>query len=180
MPCVPPGSPTPFVSLAARLDALDTATPLRRGLVALAFLGLAGATIELLFTRHWSSIGMSVAWLEIGACLVAAVILAIGSSARAVHSRLAILAARWLAVAGLALAIAGVLLHVWANLQAGPAAPTLGATWASIPPLERLWDAVTGTVGKAPSLAPGALAETSLLLLLATVRHPALVTRRLA
>jgi len=165
------------VSLSARLDALDTATILRRGLVALAFLGMAGAAIELVFTKHWATVGMAMAWADIAVCLVAAVILATASSSRAVRSRRAILTARWLSVAGLVLAVVGVLLHVWANLQAGPADPTLGATWATIPPLEQLWDAVTGTVGKAPSLAPGALAETSLILLLATVRHPFLGPR---
>lgn len=88
------------------------------------------------------------------------------------------LTARWLALGGLGLAVLGVL-HVWANLAAGPADPTLGGTWSSIPPAEQLWDAVTGTVGKAPSLAPGALAETSLILLvLASVRHPTLGPRR--
>jgi hypothetical protein len=171
------GSAADAVSLSARLDALDTATLLRRGLVVLAFLGMAGAAIELVFTKHWTTVGMAMAWVDIAVCLVAAVILAIASSPRAVRSRRAILTARWLAAAGLVLAAVGVLLHVWANLQAGPADPTLGATWATIPPLEQLWDAVTGTVGKAPSLAPGALAETSLILLLATLRHPLLGPR---
>jgi predicted membrane channel-forming protein YqfA (hemolysin III family) len=165
------------VSSIARLDAPDTATLLRRGLVVLAFLGMAGAAAELAFTKHWLTVGMAIAWADIGVCLVAAVILAIASSSRAVRSRRAILTARWLSVAGLVLAVVGVVLHVWANLQAGPADPTLGAAWATIPPLEQLWDAVTGTVGKAPSLAPGALAETSLILLLATIRHPALDAR---
>ncbi len=173
----PNGRTDDAVSLSARLAALDTPTLLRRGLVALALLGMAGAALELLFTRHWSTIGMNVAWLDIGVCLVAAVILAIASSPRAAAPRRAILVARWLAALGLVLAVVGVVLHVWANLQAGPADPTLGATWETIPPLEQLWDAVAGTVGKAPSLAPGALAETSLILLLATLRHPALDAR---
>lgn len=160
-----------------RPDAIDAASLLRRGLVVLAFLGIAGASAELVFTKHWTTIGMAVAWADIAVCLVAGVILAIASTPRAVRSRRAVLTARWLSVIGLVLAVVGVVLHVWANLQAGPADPTLGATWATIPPLEQLWDAVTGTVGKAPSLAPGALAETSLILLLATVRHPALDAR---
>ena len=166
------------MNLVTRIDALDTATLLRRGAIALAFLGIAGATIELLFTRHWSSLGMNLAWLDIGLCLVAAVILAIATASHAVPSRRAVLIARWLAAAGLLVAIVGVVVHVNANLQAGPADPTLGATWATLAPLEQLWDALTGAVGKAPSLAPGALAETSLILLLATVRHPALGPRR--
>jgi hypothetical protein len=39
--------------------------------------------------------------------------------------------------------------------------------------LDQWWTAVTSGVGPAPTLAPGALAEISLALILATVRHPA-------
>ena len=39
----------------------------------------------------------------------------------------------------------------------------------SLPLLERGWYAVTKTVGPAPTLAPGVLGQTALLLLLATV-----------
>ena len=38
------------------------------------------------------------------------------------------------------------------------------------------WEAITGGVGPAPVLAPGVLAEISLALLIATLRHPAMVT----
>jgi hypothetical protein len=44
--------------------------------------------------------------------------------------------------------------------------------------LEQLFAAVTGAVGPAPTLAPGVLAEISLALFLATVRHPALTPSR--
>ncbi len=40
--------------------------------------------------------------------------------------------------------------------------------------VEQLWLAITGGVGPAPVLVPGTLAEISLALILATVRHPAL------
>jgi hypothetical protein len=40
--------------------------------------------------------------------------------------------------------------------------------------VQQLVAAVTGEVGPAPTLAPGALAQISFLLLLASVRHPVL------
>jgi hypothetical protein len=159
------------MSIRSRLDQLDTVTLLRRGILVLAALGTVGAAMELLLLKHWTTVGMVFGWVDIGACLVA-VVLAAGSSGRA------IVAARWLAVLGLVLAAVGIGLHVHANWEAGPADGTLGAVWATLPLLERLWDAATGVVGKAPPLAPGALAEASLLVLLATVRHPALGARR--
>lgn len=159
------------MSIRSRIDALDTATLLRRGILVLAALGAAGAALELLLLKHWTTVGMVFGWVDVAACAVA-IALAAGSSRRAV------VAARWLAVVGLALAVIGVVLHVNGNWAAGPADGTLGATWPTLPLLERLWDAATGVVGKAPPLAPGALAETSLLILLATLRHPALVAGR--
>ena len=161
------------MSIRSRLDQLDTATLLRGGILVLAAFGTVGAALELLLLKHWTTAGMVFGWVDIGACLVA-VVLAAGSSGRA------IVAARWIAVLGLVLAVVGIGLHVHGNWEAGPADGTLGAVWATLPLLERLWDAATGVVGKAPPLAPGALAEASLLVLLATVRHPALGTRRAA
>jgi len=51
-------------------------------------------------------------------------------------------------------------------------------TWDSRPAVEQLWLAATGTVGPAPPLAPGVLAEIGLALFLASLRHPALRTSR--
>ncbi len=159
------------MSITSRLDALDTATVLRRGILVLATLGTVGAGMELLLLRHWSTGGMVVGWVDLAACLVA-IVLAAGASERAIGG------ARWVAIAALILAAAGIVLHVNGNWEAGPADGTLGAVWSTLPLLERLWDAATGVVGKAPPLAPGALAEVSLLVLLATIRHPALARGR--
>jgi hypothetical protein len=40
----------------------------------------------------------------------------------------------------------------------------------------RWWAALSKTVGPAPPIAPGVLAQASLALLLSTIRHPALRT----
>ena len=161
------------MTLRSRIAHADTATLLRWGILALAALGAAGAALELLLLKHWTTVGMVFGCVDVAACAVA-IALAAGGARRAV------VAARWLAVVGFALAVIGVVLHVNGNWAAGPADGTLGAVWATLPLVERLWDAATGVVGKAPPLAPGALAETSLLVLLATVRHPALAARRAA
>jgi len=65
--------------------------------------------------------------------------------------------------------------HVLENLDAGPLDRNYAATWDSMSPIDQWFTAVTGGVGRAPTLAPGVLAEMGLGLLLATVRHPSLV-----
>ncbi len=73
---------------------------------------------------------------------------------------------------------AGIGVHVWANLQAGPLDRDFESTWAALPILQQWWLASTGQVGPAPTLAPGALTEIALALLIATIRHPALESVR--
>jgi hypothetical protein len=69
--------------------------------------------------------------------------------------------------------VVGVLIHVNANLEAAPLDRKFKDGWDARPFIEQLWLAATGQVGPAPALAPGALAQTALAVLLATVRHPA-------
>jgi hypothetical protein len=76
---------------------------------------------------------------------------------------------RILAGIGLIISVAGVGFHVVENLTAGPLDGVYAATWGTLPPLEQWWTAITGGVGPAPTLAPGALAEIALTLLLATL-----------
>jgi len=64
------------------------------------------------------------------------------------------------------------------NLTAGPLDRDYAATWSSMPAVEQWWLAMTGGVGPAPTLAPGALLEISLALALATIRHPAFSTQK--
>jgi hypothetical protein len=62
-----------------------------------------------------------------------------------------------------------VLEHILTNFNAGELDQRFADTWDSLPLLERGWYAVTKTVGPAPTLAPGVLGQTALLLLLATL-----------
>jgi hypothetical protein len=152
----------------ARLAGRDLATMLRSGILALAGLGIAGLAIELVFLRHWGSALETVVWPTMA-------LLAIGwlTVIRARRPG-AIRAARILAAIVLVLAGAGVAVHAWANFEAGPLDRDYAATWATLSVVQRWFLAVTGGVGPAPTLAPGALGEVALALLLGTVAHPAL------
>jgi hypothetical protein len=106
-----------------------------------------------------------VALLLGGACIVVVV------------TRPSPLAVRLAAVAGAALAaagITGVIVHVIANVQAAPLDGTVGPTWDALSMWRQLWMASTGEVGPAPSLAAAALVPTGLALALSTYGHPAL------
>lgn len=152
----------------ARLAGRDLATTLRNGILALAGLGIVGLAVELVFLRHWGSALETVVW-------PAMVLLAIGwwAVARA-RSPGAIRAARIVATIVLVLAAAGVAVHAYANVEAGPLDRDYAATWASLSMIQQWFLAITGGVGPAPTLAPGALAEVSLAVLLASLAHPVL------
>jgi hypothetical protein len=148
----------------------DTATLLRAGVLALVAIGIVGTTVELVFLRHWSTATESIVW---------PVMLALGAAFGVLvlrPSRGVVRAVRVVAVLAAAFALIGVGFHVVENLDAGPLDRLYAARWDSMPAIEQWFDAITGAVGPAPTLAPGVLAEMGLGLLLATFRHPALAT----
>jgi hypothetical protein len=81
-------------------------------------------------------------------------------------------AARVLALLVLGASIYGVVDHILVNFDSGALDQRYADTWDTLPVVERLWYAVTKTVGPAPTLAPGVLGQSALLLLLATVGRP--------
>jgi len=145
----------------------DAAALLRRGVIALGVLGLAGTVLELVFLRHWGTATALIVWVGILALAAGFVALARRPTRRSV------LGVRILAAVGLIVSIAGVGFHVVENLTAGPLDRVYAATWDTMPSPEQWWTAITGGVGPAPTLAPGALAEIALALLLATLWRPA-------
>ena len=152
-------------------SSLDTASLLRWGIVGVAAFTLIGLIFELVFLRHWGGT-QTIVWIAIAGLVPAVVVLVFRPSRRSVQG------ARVLAIAVALIAIIGMGLHARENLQAGPMDRDYAATWDTMSPVEQLWTATTGAVGPAPTLAPGALAEIGLLLLLATFRHPALAVDR--
>jgi hypothetical protein len=149
-----------------------TAALLRRGLLWVAGLTTLGIAVELGMERHWTQPIQFVAW---GAVIVAAV--AVGLLARA-RSRAGVRLARILAVAVVLSAAMGIWQHVYANYDAGPLDFHYTETWDSLPEATRWWLALTKSVGPSPPLAPAALAQAGLCVLLATLRHPALSQER--
>lgn len=153
-----------------RYAAGDTATVLRMGLLGLALLGIVGTGVELVFLRHWTSRLQLIVWPTLLVLSVAWLLLARRPSPRVVRI------VRMAAIAVVAIAALGMAIHVYSNLDAGPLAKGYETRWATMSIIEQLWVATTGGVGPAPVLAPGALAEIALALLLATIHHPALVS----
>ena len=149
----------------------DPTHRLRLGLLGLSAFSIVGLAFELAFLRHWGSALEATVWPVLLVLVIDWVTIVRGRSARAI-------VARWLAAVTVAVAVIGVGVHVWANLQAAPLDREFAATWSTLPPARQLFLAVTGGVGPAPTLAPGALAEIAVTLALSTVGHPALSARR--
>ncbi|QYC45452.1 hypothetical protein Nocox_39525 [Nonomuraea coxensis DSM 45129] len=132
---------------------------LRLGLLALVAIGIAGAASELAFERHWRSPVQLIPWVALALLAVALVLLALSEAPRAVAT------ARVLAAVVLLASAYGVFMHVSVNHGMGATA----TGWDTLSPLSQWWYAFTKTVGTAPPLAPGMLAQSSLLLLLASL-----------
>jgi hypothetical protein len=133
-----------------------------RGLVAIVVAGIVATAFELASERHWTGLVQLVPWAAL-VVLVIAVLLLSGRGT---------VAPRVLALVVLGASAYGVLEHVLVNYGSGALDQRFADTWDTLPVLQRLWYAVTKTVGPAPTLAPGVLAQTALLLLLATFCGP--------
>ncbi|WP_433246955.1 hypothetical protein ACQPYK_46160 [Streptosporangium sp. CA-135522] len=139
----------------------------RLGLIGLTVLSILGTAFELATERHWHSWEQLIPW---GALVVLAVAVAL---AVLQDSPEAVLLVRALSSVVLLVALFGVYAHVAANYDTGFLDHRYAATWETLPALSRWWYALTKSVGPAPPLAPGMLAQTALLLLLVTItRQP--------
>jgi hypothetical protein len=130
---------------------------LRLGLLALVAIGILGAASELAFERHWQSPVQLIPWVALALLVAALVLVALRDSGGALT------AARVLAVIVLLASVYGVYTHVSVNHGSGAFDPS----WDTLSPLTQWWYALTKSVGNAPPLAPGMLAQSALLLLLA-------------
>lgn len=135
----------------------------RRGLVALALVGIGAAAFELYSERHWNDPIQLIPWGALGALLLATLLVLVPGGRGALPARI-------LAVLVLGASLYGVVQHVLTNLAAGPSA--LAGTWAGLPLPEQVWLAATKQVGSAPTLAPGVLGQSALVVALATVTGP--------
>ena len=149
--------------------ATDNASVLRRSLVGLVVIAISGLTAELLVERHWGTPVRLVPWFALVALAYAALLLM-----RRPTTAAAVRRARLLAGAVMIAAAVGVALHINENYVAGPLDQRYEQLWAGMSEVERWWAAFSKAVGPAPTFAPAALALVSLVLLVATQRHPAL------
>ena len=62
----------------------------------------------------------------------------------------------------------GVVDHVLVNFESGALDQRYSESWETLPAVQQWWVAVTKTVGPAPTLAPGVLGQSALLLVLAS------------
>ena len=134
----------------------------RRGLYALTLIGILATAFELATVRHWLDLEQLIPWVALAVLAIATV--------------LALMSARWARIAAVLLALVvigasvyGVIDHTLVNYNSGPLDQRFADTWDSLSPTQRWWYAITKTVGPAPTLAPGILGETAVLLLLASV-----------
>ena len=144
----------------------DRTALIRIGLFGLTVIGILATAFELASERHWNSPEQLIPWVAL-AVLGLATLLALVPSATARW------VARALAVAVLGASIYGVLDHIAVNHDSGFLDQRYADVWASLSPVRQWWYAATKTVGPAPTLAPGMLGQTALLLLLAGFVRPA-------
>jgi hypothetical protein len=140
---------------------MTTIVLVRRCLLALTAIGIFAAAFELAAERHWNDVVQLIPWFAL-AVLATAITLLLLPDGRGTT------AARVLALVVLGASIYGVVEHILVNYGAGALDQRYADTWDSLPLLERGWYAITKTVGPAPTLAPGVLGQSALLLLLAT------------
>jgi hypothetical protein len=137
----------------------------RHGLVALTAVGILAAAFELFSEHHWNGAEQLVPWVALAAVAAATVLVLLPGGS-------GVGAARVLALLVLGASVYGVVDHVLVNYGSGPLDERFADSWDALPLLTRLWYATSKEVGPAPTLAPGVLGQTALLLLLATVGAP--------
>jgi hypothetical protein len=140
---------------------------LRASLAALTALGIAGTAFELASLRHWNGAVQLVPWFAL-LVLAAALVLYVRLEDRV----------RWVRGLGLLVLVAsgyGMWEHVLVNYESGPLDQRFADTWTELSLWSQWWYAIARTVGPAPTLAPGMLAQAAATLVLATLareRHP--------
>lgn len=137
----------------------------RRALLLLVGLGILATAFELATERHWNGAAQLVPWCAL-VVLALGVVLALPADGRGTR------VARALAAVVLLAALYGVVEHTVVNHDAGSLDQTYADVWDTLPALTQWWYAITKTVGPAPTLAPGVLAQQALLLLLVTWIRP--------
>lgn len=131
-------------------------TRLRRATAGLASAAALGGMVELALLRHWDGRQL-IPWFILGSITVVGLVTAGGGPARL---------ARATGGLGLLGALAGVWFHVSGNHALGP---TLVDGWDSMSPPAQWWEALSGSLGANPALAPGLLGLAGALLIVSVL-----------
>jgi hypothetical protein len=155
----------------------NSAVLVRHSLIGLTAIGILAAAFELATESHWNGLEQLIPWLALA-------VLAVATALVLVPRGRGVTAARVLALLVLGASIYGVIDHILVNYDAGALDQRFADTWDTLPIAEQWWYATTKTVGPAPTLAPGVLGQSALLLFLATLggarqRHGPDATHRL-
>jgi hypothetical protein len=137
----------------------------RRALVALTAIGILATAFELATVQHWHDFEQLIPW-------VALLVLAMATVLVLLPGRWATAAAWVLALLVLGASTYGVIEHTLVNYESGALDQRFADTWETLPSTQRWGYAITKTVGPSPTLAPGILAQSAVLLFLASLINP--------
>ena len=152
---------TPDTTLRARQS--DEPQPLRKIRLVLALLAAepaVGGQLELAMLRDWEDTVHLLTREALAVVAVVGVLTALGGPTRVAQ------------VTGLAALLTGgigVLIHLTENLDYGEDLAQYAQTWEATPFLERLWLVLNGTVTYAPTLAPGMVALSGVILFISVL-----------
>ena len=121
---------------------------------------MVGIVVELATSRHWHGASSSSLWFAAGLLLVALRWIGRGAPAVCAPGAPWLRLSRWPACSAWE--------HVEGNYDSGPLDFRYATSWASMSEATRWWKAVSGGVGAAPPIVPGALALVAGLLVVAT------------
>jgi hypothetical protein len=150
----------------------DTATILRRSMLALAAAGIVATTVELATLRHWTTTTQLIPWMVLGVLAIGVLIVAFGGSRQMIRI------VRFIALVAAISGLYGLYIHVKANYDAAILDYHYTDRWPQMSLMSRLWAAGSGQVGPSPVMAPAVLSQCAISLALATFRHPRLVSAR--
>ncbi len=154
------------------VNVADTATILRRSMLALAAAGIVATTVELATLRHWTTTTQLIPWMVLGVLTIGVLIVALGGSRQMIRI------VRFIALVAALSGLYGLYIHVKANYDAAILDFHFTDRWPHMSLVSKLWAAGSGQVGPSPVMAPAVLSQCAVCLALATLRHPKLVSAR--
>ena len=150
----------------------DTATILRRSMLALAAVGIIATAVELATLRHWTTTTQLIPWLVLGVLGIGVLIMVVAPSRQMIRI------VRAIAVIAAISGLYGLYIHVKANYDAAILDFHFTDRWPHMSLASKVWAAGSGQVGPSPVMAPAVLSQCAVCLSLATLHHPKLVAFR--